>query len=54
MVVSLNVTGSFTDDIIRVVSSVRYRPLWLITLAKNVLEIIRHLIKVAPSLIQEH
>ena len=54
MVVSLNVTGSFADDIIRVVSSVRYRPLWLITLAKNVLEIIRHLIKVAPSLIQEH
>ena len=30
VVFSVNVTGSFADDIIRVVSSVRYRPLWLI------------------------
>ena len=29
-VFSLNVTGSFADGIIRVLSSVRYRPLWLI------------------------
>ena len=28
VVFSLNVTGSFADDIIRAVSSVRYRPLW--------------------------
>ena len=27
---SLNVTGYFADDIICVISSARYRPLWLI------------------------
>ena len=30
VVFSLNATESFEDDIIRVDSSVRYRPLWLI------------------------
>ena len=31
VVFSLNVTGSFADDIICVISSARYRPLWLIS-----------------------
>ena len=39
MVSSLNITGSSADDIFGVVSSVGYR-----LLAKNVLEIIRHLL----------
>ena len=37
----MNVTGSFADDIIRVVSSVKYR-LYDLLLANNVLELVRH------------
>ena len=44
VVFSLNMTGSFADDIIHVVSSVRYRlyGLLLATTSNNVLELIRH------------
>ena len=41
LVFSLNVTGSFADDVIHVFSSVRYR-LFGKLLADKVLEIIRH------------
>ena len=43
MVFSLNVTGSFVDDIFRVVHSIRFR-LYGLSLGKDVLEIISHLI----------
>ena len=43
MVFSLNVTGSFVDDIFRVVRSIRFR-LFGLSLRKDVLEIISHLI----------
>ena len=43
VVFSLNVTGSFVDDIFRVVRSIRYR-LYGLSLGKDVLEIISHLI----------
>ena len=43
VVFSLNVTGSFVDDIFRVVRSIRYR-LCGLSLGKDVLEIISHLI----------
>ena len=42
--VSLNVTGSFVNGIICVVSSVGIAPIYGLLLAKKVLEIIRHLI----------
>ena len=44
LVFSLNVTGSFADDIIHVFGSVRYR-LYGKLLANKVIEIIRHRIK---------
>ena len=40
----MNVTGSFVNGIIRVVSSVGIAPIYGLLLAKKVLEIIRHLI----------
>ena len=43
VVFSLNVTGSFVNDIFRVVRSIRYR-LYGLSLGKDVLEIISHLI----------
>ena len=43
VVFSLNVTGSFVDDIFRVVRSIRFR-LYGLSLGKDVLEIISHLI----------
>ena len=43
VVFSLNVTGSFVDDIFRVVRSIRYR-LYGLSLGKDVFEIISHLI----------
>ena len=43
MVFSLNVTGYLVNDIFRVVHSIRYR-LYGLSLGKNVLEIISHLI----------
>ena len=43
MVFSWNVTGSFVNDIFRVVHSTRYR-LYGLSLGKDVLEIISHLI----------
>ena len=42
--ISLNVTGSFVNGIICVVSSVGIAPIYGLLLAKKVLEIIRHLI----------
>ena len=43
VVFSVNVTGSFVDDIFRVVRSIRFR-LFRLSLGKDVLEIISHLI----------
>ena len=43
VVFSLNVTGSFVNDIFRVVRSIRYR-LYGLSLGKDILEIISHLI----------
>ena len=43
VVFSLNVTGCFVDDIFRVVRSIRFR-LYGLSLSKNILEIISHLI----------
>ena len=43
VVFSLNVTGSFVDDIFRVVRSIRFR-LYGLSLGKDILEIISHLI----------
>ena len=40
----MNVTGSFVNGIIRVVSSIGMAPIYGLLLAKKVLEIIRHLI----------
>ena len=45
VVFSLNVNASFADDIIRLVSSVRYR-LYGKLLTENVLEFIRHRINI--------
>ena len=43
VVFSLNVTGSFVDDIFRVVRSIRFR-LYGLSLGNDILEIISHLI----------
>ena len=43
VVFSLNVTGSFVDDIFRVVRSIRFR-LYGLSFGKDILEIISHLI----------
>ena len=47
LVFSLNLTGSFADDIIHVFSSVRYR-LYGKLLANKILEIFRHRIRDGP------